>query len=133
MPLQVNYTDESGVNHPESYWKLLDVLSIDRVNSRAVFQLKGYHSKATMEAGKKPIANLMLQINNDKVKQIKKVNGQTVIENGVPVIEEVNKTDFTDYLLTEALNPEGENPYKKAYEFAKAKIAIFNNAIDVDL
>ncbi len=126
MPLQINYTDNAGVNHPSSYWKLEDIMQIDRVNCKAVFQLKGYHTKAMMEAGKQSIGSVNLFINNDEITVPSRVDG-------VVTYNKVNKTDFTDYLSTTSLNPEGENPYKKAYEYAKAKIALFANAIDVDV
>jgi hypothetical protein len=47
MALQLSYTDEYGVDHPESYWKVSDI-NIDMLGYRATLTLKGWHTVGSM-------------------------------------------------------------------------------------
>lgn len=54
MALQMSYTNDQGINSPNSYWKVSNfMVNVDKKN--AFFSFRGWFTKTTKESDKTPI------------------------------------------------------------------------------
>lgn len=73
MALQMDYTDEMGVNHPQSYWKIqvieadftfIPIPEDDDITSTFNVRVLGFHDTTTRQDNKKQIAEFKCSFTN---------------------------------------------------------------------
>jgi len=93
MPKQMNFVTPDGIEHPESYWKVV-YLNLDRLLHDASVTLCGWHNKEAHDAGFQPL-------------------------NGAKKEYIVQSSAFAQYFNTSELDPKNRNPYAQAYLLAE--------------
>ena len=94
MAYQMYYIDEMGNENPQSYWKLIYGY-IDTMEKNAILQFEGFKDQAARLAKKKPIGG-------------KKY--------------ELTEAEYTTWLSTAALGPEGADIVSQAYSYAASAL-----------